>query len=90
MFRQPKARYTPRALTASFFSLSEQQQLVDKCVDIGRQDGGFFDCHNEKTKHMKVCRGGCIVIMHSLTSRRRRMDMVAKICVVVLVGCRVV
>lgn len=52
---KPSPRFTSHPLASSFFSLFEQQQLVDKCIDIGRQDGGFFDCHNEKTKHMKVC-----------------------------------
>ena len=73
---------TPTSITDSFVSKSEQQRLVNKCVELGRLDGGFFHCHNEKTKHMKV-RGW----MHRCAGARGLLLLVC-VCVCVCVCLR--
>ena len=71
---------TPTSIPDSFVSKSEQQRLVNKCVELGRLDGGFFHCHNEKTKHMKV-RGW----MHRCAGAR---GLLLLVCVCVCVCAR--
>ena len=41
-----------------FLSIEEQQVLVNKCLDLGQQDGGFYDCCNEKSRNMQMMNMG--------------------------------
>ena len=38
-----------------FLSAPQQQQLLQEALELGNStNGGFYDCHNEKTKHMRM------------------------------------
>ena len=67
--------------------MSEQKTLAKLCFDLGAK--GFYECHNEKTQHMKMMNMGRKINgkMHAQSIPQHFIDEAAKISALVSTQC---